>query len=180
MSVCSQCGAPAESLALTCNFCGFTFKKNKPVEYSIFVKQFSKKIIDLKSRISGDEEFEEAVPKICALIDGLFVPNEKESLLELSTFVRGQSFSTRETISYIDSKSVPILGAWIGKANEITSRIELIGGNDVQLRRAAKMLDEVENLRSVTEKYRHASIKFLLAAWAIIGMVYLTVYILSE
>jgi hypothetical protein len=180
MSVCSQCGAPAESLSLTCDFCGFTFKKSKPVEYSIFIKRFSEKIISLKGKISNDDEYEKAVPKICALIDGLYVPNEKSSLIELATFVRGQSFSTRETISYIDSKSVPILGAWIGKANEIMSRIELVGGDDAQLRRAVNMLNEVENLRSVTEKYRHATIKFLLAAWAIIGMVYMTVYILSD
>lgn len=142
MKVCYSCGATLNSAKLNCESCGVDIPKEGGIEYGEFINKFGISYRNTLATESKDHMSSvDGLRNSAAMIDSLFIPAEKDSLIQLASFVAGQIKSTGNDVGLlsIQAKGV-ILSAWIGKAHEIGNKLNLMGTLDSQLEKALNLL----------------------------------------
>lgn len=173
MSSCSKCGAPIKSLdSHNCDYCGALIK-NKDGElieetifnsYQEFLENFKEKIKKLemkKGEITFDDDidddviFEDENKKIAAEINNLYIPVEQKDISYLAQYLKSRiSYSANATNhNYWESmESNPVPGAWVAKAEELSSSIKFAEDNSDTLRFAEILDQQIEKGKAELEE----------------------------
>ena len=177
MSSCSKCGAPIKNLdSHNCDYCGALIK-NKDGElieetifnsYQEFLDNFKEKIKKLemqKGEITFNDDpdndviYEDENKKIAAEINNLYIPVEQKDITYLAQYLTSRiSHSANETNhNYFESmEGNPVPGAWVAKAEELSSSIKFAEDNSETLRFADILDQQIEDgkaeLKKIAEK----------------------------
>lgn len=143
---CPRCGAPLNSAKIHCEYCQAEIQKDGGISYGAFITQFGKKMQEAAqvdstrdAELMSNQDDKSANQR--ALIDTLHIPAEKDSLVQLTAFVVGQLNSCRTNLSFTNvDRMRPVTTAWVGKANEIKSKLTLMAVMDSQASSAVAML----------------------------------------
>jgi hypothetical protein len=183
MKVCLGCGAPQNLSKLNCEFCGESTQGNAGETYEEFINKFSKNfqalISDESHEISKsqslrnfDGETKSDLIRTAAFINSLYIPADKNQLIQLAAFVMGQlnSSSAALTLWNVDERG-GMVAAWIGKSSEVCAKLQLMGWEDAQLGSAGKLLEKC--IQDASDRLARArkTVWFLLAG--IVGLVVL-------
>jgi hypothetical protein len=186
MKVCPNCGATLNTAKLSCESCGTDIPKEGGIEYGDFIRRFGatyRKVLADESKdhrenpTNNDELMNSA-----AMIDSLFIPAEKDSLIQLTAFVAGQIKSAGNNINIynISSKGV-ILSAWIGKANEIETKLTLMGALDSQLKKTLTTLESsIDFGEKKLKEVRRNSIIFVGGTFIALLVIYIFIYFFGD
>lgn len=149
MGLCVNCGAPQNVSKLQCDFCGTGTIGNTVESYEFFITSFTKKMqIVLSSESEEIESIFKSSSKseltvTAALIDSIYVPAEKNHLVQLVAFLVGQLNSSSHNLDIFNlERRKSLISAWIGKSQEVSTKIELMALNDSQLRAAQDLMEK--------------------------------------
>ena len=183
MQVCPGCGAGLNVAKLSCEYCGLDIPNEGGIQYGVFIKEFGSRLQQVKSNeIDSSEKNNTELTNTSTLINSLFIPPEKDSLIQLAAFLIGQmQASSREvTLMNVQQKGL-ISAAWIGKATEVHSKLILMASMDSQIKKTVDLLEKtIKESEEDLSKVRRNVWLFFLGIFGIAGAIYLTVYFLSK
>ena len=180
MSHCRNCGGPFNLVGVRCEYCGSEISTLNAVSYDVFLAQFSKELAEALSRDSDAETENRDMTFAANKIGMIFVPADKQDLMKLGMFVSGQATTWATTLTmYNISAKGAIASAWVGKAQEIVLKSQILGLTDPQLLLLSNQLDkDAGNLKSSIalnrKKYSQFYISLgigLVLLFAVIGFV---------
>jgi len=146
-----NCGAPIDLTKLSCDFCGADSKENAGESYEIFINRFTEKLqfvttdeakeLALSSAI-GKTKLEE-LSRTSAFINTLYIPENRNQLIQLVAFLTGQLHSSSQSLTLINLKEKGIVvSSWIGKAYEVSAKLQLMSIEDTKLKAAVSLIDD--------------------------------------
>ena len=166
MSACPSCGAGLNTAKLNCEYCGADIPKEGGVQYGVFITEFGSRLQQKMAK--DDAEYSATI----SLINTLLIPAEKDSLVQLTSFLVGQMMSYKN-VGMKGTGMKGLIGAWVGKGYEVQHKFVLMGTMDAQAQNAVSILQKT---CQDTESNVHKSIR---NSWITVGALYLGIPIIA-
>ena len=165
--LCPNCGAPVEPGLAKCSACGYAFTD---IAANRIISDLSEQLNEARNKYEG----ERLVSVISSAIGGLPVPNTKEDMLELLTYLKiglkNRSFGSDDDLGSSIERSI------ISKLEECMERLQLSFPNDNYVNQ------RVLETRKTIEEFEEAqttSAKWLIGCVIVLVVLFIALFILS-
>lgn len=141
MQVCPSCGAGLNTAKLNCEYCGADIPKEGGVQYGVFIKEFGIKLQQKMAEDQAEDGNITVYPATISLVNSLQIPAEKDSLVQLTSFLVGQMMSYKN-VGMDATRMKGLIGAWVGKGYEVQHKFMLMGTMDTQAQNVVSLLQK--------------------------------------
>jgi hypothetical protein len=164
---CPSCGAHVDSSSLHCKECDVEFVN---ISGNDIIKEIKEEIENIKKegKKEGLDKYDYedyVIENTIDLIQNISIPNSKENLFELLSYMSGKAIS-----SSADTDD-DLLNAYHGRALEVITKLRIVSQNDENL---MKQVDSIElKMKQIKSKNNRNTILMIFISLSVsVGMIY--------